>query len=387
MRALDLHLSAWEYFDTPGRAEQNVHSVMNGYGMDATEADQAAIERGYDPADSAVLYPAALRRLMNEARTIFVSAEMMPLVLSEAGVEFTRLDDEPFAWSDDPEFAHIAEERLTGYRFDLFQSDDHLPVLHPSMFSDPHGLVIFEDPLPYPDFDERIVREFGPAEISWLPVKAIGWETVESVSVHESDGTNRAAAGVSVWLFFDLPWLARQCGWTGKHAPLALLDFSGWAYGVEYGIGEWLAPVVTAPDGQRRALHHGPPTTLSRSVLGAVWGLMGSFAHRARPPRAVARRAARAGRLPEDGDVTIVELRKFLSDAEAHSHTDADDDAYFDRWNHRWIVRGHWAWRRCKCHPEPGSEWGRHRVYIDPYIKGPPDAPLVIKERMFAVIR
>lgn len=87
-----------------------------------------------------------------------------------------------------------------------------------------------------------------------------------------------------------------------------------------------------------------------------------------RPPRATRRRAARLD-YPEK-DVTVVYLRRPRDD----SHP-ADREGKTVEWSHRWIVSGHWR-----------NQWyaslGEHRqIWINPFVKGPEDQPLRIRER------
>lgn len=60
------------------------------------------------------------------------------------------------------------------------------------------------------------------------------------------------------------------------------------------------------------------------------------------------------------------------------------------QWAHRWVVRGHPAWRRCGAdHPyaEPYEKGWRVRVWIAPYLKGPDDKPLVQSEKVYELRR
>lgn len=86
--------------------------------------------------------------------------------------------------------------------------------------------------------------------------------------------------------------------------------------------------------------------------------------------RAQHRRALRDGVVP---DVQVITLRR------ARTHTEATQEQSVD-WSHRWIVGGHWR-----------SQWlpsaRRHEPrWIAPYIKGPPDKPLVTV-RAFNLVR
>lgn len=57
-----------------------------------------------------------------------------------------------------------------------------------------------------------------------------------------------------------------------------------------------------------------------------------------------------------------------------------DDDVPV-QWSHRWLVEGHWRWQY---YPSTdGHDW----VYVSGYVKGPDDLPLVVKDKIFKVIR
>jgi len=55
-------------------------------------------------------------------------------------------------------------------------------------------------------------------------------------------------------------------------------------------------------------------------------------------------------------------------------------------WQHRWPVRGHWAWRKCgEDHrfAEP-YEGGWHCwIYVHPYMKGPDDKPILLTDKVY----
>jgi hypothetical protein len=72
-------------------------------------------------------------------------------------------------------------------------------------------------------------------------------------------------------------------------------------------------------------------------------------------------------------EVSLVTLRR----AGAPSHGPEDDEYNPIDWTHRWIVSGHWR-----------NQWlpsvNDHRLqWISPYVKGPEDRPLVVKQRLY----
>ena len=89
-------------------------------------------------------------------------------------------------------------------------------------------------------------------------------------------------------------------------------------------------------------------------------------------PRAARRRAQRAGLV--DREVSDVRLIRLRQPKRAPGETDADVERRKVDWTHRWIVGGHTAWRRCG--PQKRD---RRLVYIAPFVKGPDDKPLVVK--------
>lgn len=96
--------------------------------------------------------------------------------------------------------------------------------------------------------------------------------------------------------------------------------------------------------------------------------------HRMRPPRAV-RRAVR--RFQFENEWNIVTLRRNLRTENSEPDEGAPD------WSHRWIVAGHWASYWCG---ERGDQHLEPR-FLAPYVKGPPDKPLLVRSRAFATVR
>lgn len=79
---------------------------------------------------------------------------------------------------------------------------------------------------------------------------------------------------------------------------------------------------------------------------------------------------------PEWGSVRVVALRKSKTSA----HGDPDEE-HSREWTHRWVVSGHW---RNQWYPSEGQ----HKpIWIDPYVKGDPDKPLIQKDTVFKVVR
>ncbi len=88
-------------------------------------------------------------------------------------------------------------------------------------------------------------------------------------------------------------------------------------------------------------------------------------------PHPNARPALKKARLPKTAAVTVVELRKHRYVSDGHGGTRPVE------WDHRWLVRGFWRWQPCG----PGRTQ-RRRIWINDFVKGPDNRPLVIKNRV-----
>lgn len=90
------------------------------------------------------------------------------------------------------------------------------------------------------------------------------------------------------------------------------------------------------------------------------------------------KRAIKRGIPPQ---VTVIHLRRTIREQRQENESNVE-------WSHRWLVRGHWAWRVCGAdHPQaqeaPVKGGIGVRVWIHPYQKGPEDAPLVITDKVY----
>lgn len=91
-------------------------------------------------------------------------------------------------------------------------------------------------------------------------------------------------------------------------------------------------------------------------------------------PRALRRQAQRAQL--RDKAVSVIQLRH-RSTAEHSGESDPRE------WSHQWLVRGHWRNQPCK---EDGV-WTTRLVWIHPYVKGPDDKPLLVRDHVYSLVR
>lgn len=123
------------------------------------------------------------------------------------------------------------------------------------------------------------------------------------------------------------------------------------------------------------------PTNLAR-CLHALWLLLNQtiVATVDEPTSRHARKAMRRMKMPDT--VTVIQLRR-------SAPTELEGESQVE-WSHRWIVRGHWAWRVCgPDHPQarPYKDGFGVRLWIAPYQKGPADKPLIVTDKLYDLRR
>lgn len=89
-------------------------------------------------------------------------------------------------------------------------------------------------------------------------------------------------------------------------------------------------------------------------------------------PTSEEKKRARKRRHKEPEPVSVIDLRHKVK-------KDVAEVAAAERtYHHRWIVRGHW--RKQACGPQQRL---RRSIYVAPYVKGPDDAPLLQREKVY----
>lgn len=124
------------------------------------------------------------------------------------------------------------------------------------------------------------------------------------------------------------------------------------------------------------------PHTNTKRYLHAFWLMLNQTLTRTEDEYARKTAVKHAKRVGLPGRVTVVDLRR-MEGSRAVNETLVE-------WSRRWIVRGHWAWRKCGPEHPFAQEYDkgfRCRVWIGMYEKGPEDKPLVVPEKVFNVRR
>jgi hypothetical protein len=283
----------------------------------------------------------------------------------------------------DAEAFHVTEDmtHLVVYAASQLNDTDRFNRM---MIPTPSGLVRFEGGLPFRDVRGRMMKISWAA---WCPV----------LSYHGRPGHGQPFETTLVFFWND-----------HREEPDAIYDvlmaepperripyeqaFGRWGFiGSEYVIdGMRLGAAYEEVNDAKRAevLADGDiPHTFTNSLrmMHAFWLLLGqtvSQSSEAQLDRAHRKRAGRA-RIP--ARVTVIQLRNI--------ETRRAEGESLVEWSHRWVVRGHPAWRACgpnhpMAEPYPGDPTRfRCRVWIAPFVKGPEGAPLITPEHVYALHR
>lgn len=204
----------------------------------------------------------------------------------------------------------------------------------------PHGFVVLAKPV---NLDSE--RDFAPSDAT-TNLAALGW------SLGVDRNTQRMTFYVEPWFEIQsdhagLVQPAPAC-WIdgyGPRTPRVLDDGTefGWNHPMQYPL-RWVAALAGYCAGKVEITDEHAPD---------------------RPTRKMLKRAGIA-----DAKVSVVKMRRAVrSDSERDESVPTGKTIGHDK---RWIVRGHWRNQPCG----PGRSRRRH-VWISPYVKGNPDAPMV----------
>lgn len=267
-------------------------------------------------------------------------------------------------------------------------------AIHQSDLPCPSGFVYFDQPIPlWEGIDPR-----DPAARDAIQVRAICWrqsqimprDTGTVFKDDRADGTlgrdrgdtsGATDPGVAFTVYVDRDTLADfsfrdDPDERAVHPSIpntVMYDISGWTFD-----SVWFPTPYDMTEEEADAGGTTPSIAFFRTMLLAFFRL--TFQKIAVPRkesfgRALYRQAARAGLdVPELGTISIVSLRREKRTTDNSIPNPVD-------WSHRWIVAGHWK-----------NQWypslKRHqRIYIHPFVKGPDDKPLAIKDRIYSLER
>lgn len=235
-----------------------------------------------------------------------------------------------------------------------------LPDVHASLPC-PSGLVVFAKPLP--GIDSQDGATIHTAAFMWAPVM-IG--PIACIGI-ETFGWRDAMTPRNV----DAEVVAAQIAEFRQTMPLRLVPTGGSEWPNHSTLEEFSLNnrMGSLSDTARASILE------DRRYIGTFWALTEqrlTDKGEEHGDRAVRRRAQRAG-LPLK-PVRVVTLRQMTREHQPlGTHVD---------WSHRWIVNGHWRQQPYG----PGRQL-RRAVYVAPFVKGPADKPLVIRDTVRALKR
>lgn len=276
-----------------------------------------------------------------------LSVEELVPVMRETYIE--RLDAAETVWvsAEMMKLVGVAAESLPPHE------------LHPTDLPMKSGFIYFDKPL--------VIPASPGSDIDTVSIKAAVW--------WEADSINGYLPGVEVLWWVDPRGAYLGHDTTEWGMPRWYLDtISGWSYGKDWQKHRHIRDPEHVAFDVPDMLH----TWDARHLL-SLWMLMKqrvAGTTRVEASRKLRRRAIRTS--PEFGTITVVDLRRQTTrdpDAPEREEGDAVE------WSHRWVVSGHWR-------KQHYASEGVHRpIWISPFVKGPEDAPLILKDRVYRLVR
>ena len=236
--------------------------------------------------------------------------------------------------------------------------------------TDMADITIVPSPAGFAYFDKPIV--IHDVRGDFVNVNAIVWR--------------RTANDVMCWFFNDQyrhPDAAAQFVLEEEDAAaLRMIGRWGFIGCILYADGEQIGdPIMsvseTAYDHYWKDRSEDPPSFDNpRRPIHALWMLLNQTLVSRDREFGDRRTAKRMKRMDVPNDVTVITLRR--------REVQHDGEGSQVEWSHRWLVRGFWRWQPFK---NDEGEWDHRRQWINPYIKGPADAPLVVTQKVNAFTR
>lgn len=277
------------------------------------------------------------------------------------------------------EMSQVGEAAAQALMAEWVDTDSAPEVLHPWDPPSPHGFVLLS---------ADILSDWGEDDDkAQVPLRGVLWTTVlDSSGVFFApmvDGPHLRDYVITSRRTIPLP---------GNPPPLCPADAAGWRFEQPWRWNPDIAPGVIPepdPDGSvglsREAIR-------DRAFLFSLWRLLGDgvgTSEATTPSRSARRRAERqAPKAPLGGSVNVIRLRR------ASTASGEESETHDAQWSHRWVVGGHWAKRRVAIRNDAGEiiawdrsgvegvDWVYRRCFIAPFVKGPTDKPLVLRENV-----
>jgi hypothetical protein len=246
------------------------------------------------------------------------------------------------------------------------------------------GFLFFEKSVLIPNYadlqDPEGVLPFviGPD----LPVRAMVWGRKSNIK----GADNEEQPGIVIFLYTDIEdesvsdllipknKLSMRAGDNWRIPRLLFSYETVWTFGTLWETTEDLDTQGQLKNGLVQ-VH--PSVNWLREFLSSLWAVMGTpiaVTGRGHFPRPLGRRAASEfGYVPE---IRVITLRRAKVDGEPRPEGYEPTQREY---SHRWVVAGHWH--------NYNTKNGLIKKWLDPYIKGPKDKPLVLKDKIYRVSR
>lgn len=258
--------------------------------------------------------------------------------------------------------------------------------LFPTDLIEPEGIAIFARPFVLNEPDGLFT---GPPEAQhplWT-LRGISWRTATVDCKTDPDqtpldGKQDMREGIEL-----IAWVSKLDGAAlyGFEPPavdaLVPLEITGWAFGAGWKRSDSCEGFTAA----EQSASVSDTRVRLLALLRLLWQeilVPDTFG----PDRGLRRRSESIRRRRwEDGGIKVVRLR--------HVHRDDDSEATVDdgnggrRLNHRVIVRGHWRRQHYRSLGPVGDDAAYRLIWIAPHVRGPEDAPLVLRHNVTAVVR
>jgi hypothetical protein len=253
----------------------------------------------------------------------------------------------------------------------VFVTADICHVLNVMSKGMPEDMLLPED-IPYENAmfflaQDYEYREWNQPDDSYRPRKIRAIQVANNQPVKSWGSPYKPGIVITLYCPIDDIDIDRE-----PDSNIVPIEMTGWQFNCMWSANDVISPVdAPAPHTMGLAI-----ANMRKFVLTLLRFMQEEIVQvsRERLNRACQRRCERAGfHIPEDGTISVVHLRRVRT-VGSHGHESREV-----AWTHRWWVAGH---HRNLDYLEPGRT-----TWVRPHLKGPEEAPIVMKHRVIDVHR
>jgi hypothetical protein len=259
--------------------------------------------------------------------------------------------------------------RLVRVATDQLTDQGICPIPTPELLPTPTGFLYMEHPFHLTQFGPDPDQKDGLRGMFWYPTRA---------GYFEETGERKFSPGVGMIAFRAVHPNNAGLGLT----VVEPVDLTAWTYDLAWREAEshdaFMAELLD--DGTPRGGFAHPAGAEWRRFIYSVWHLCTERISPRKASRSARRRWLRIPTEPNFGDVRVIDLRRYAM--RAGEQVGSEDPDYARQWSHRWVVSGHW-------HTYWAGPGKTEKIvkWLDPYVKGPSDKPLILRDDVFLVRR